>query len=217
MTSRVQSAVHRGRTSRVVHNPGTLDRAPTTGTRTFAHVIKHSTHLRGIHRGAWLLSFVLVLLAGCSLHSSNPRPPAALRAVASEAAAADVAVYVLQLYSLQITDRRFDPDPSLAWTQCWECSSEADVVNMMSTYGGGTSGGGLRDISVASSTEASGDRYEVELTARRDPWRFRDVHGRVIGEEPERRMKSVVTLTHTGAGWRVDRLVLEIVHDEGAD
>jgi len=35
-----------------------------------------------------------------------------------------------------------------------------------------------------------------------------------MGEEPERRMKSVVTLTRTDAGWRVDRLVLEIVFDE---
>jgi len=46
MTSRDRSVVHHRRAARVVHNPGTLDRAPTTGTRTFAHVLKHSTHLR---------------------------------------------------------------------------------------------------------------------------------------------------------------------------
>ena len=172
--------------------------------------------MRGIRRGAWLLGFVLVLLAGCSLPSSNPRPPAALRAEASEAAAADVAAYVVRLYSRQVTDRKFEPDASLTWKSCWACSPELDILRLTNNYGGGTSGGGLRDISVASSTVASGDRYTVELTATRDPWRFLDKNGRVISEEPERRMKSIVTLTNTATGWLVERLALETVPEAPA-
>lgn len=163
------------------------------------------------HLALALVAVVLLVTSACAPVDGQRHPtrPDVLDLAPTERSAADLARYVVEQYSDAVETGRPEALDFMDAAECWYCSPESQVVSMAWQYGGGTRGGGLRDLTVTDVVGDDDEGYEVSLDARREEWTFLDASGNPTDTYPALDHHLIVRLEHDGDAWRLLQLSIE--------
>jgi len=136
--------------------------------------------------------------------------PSALHLDPSRKRAADVAEYVMRIYSETAAGGAANPHPRLDWAPEWQRTYDADLLATALAAGADIEGGTYGEATVASSEELRPGRYRVTLDVQRTAQTITLESEGIEVVTPAAEFHPVILLSHTDAHWRVGRLTISL-------